>query len=161
MNGAEDAYTVDSLDVGDLTEAERARCLQLISDGGAVTTATARRDFPRSKIIAVARKYGEVVGVASIKPIREDYAVGRAAKAKHRFDPETPELGYVVVDPPHRGHRLSSRMAEALTRDGGALFATTSDPQMQAALRGAGFVEQGNAWKGRRGDMISLWIKES
>jgi len=159
MNGEGDAYMVELLGIGDLTEAERTRCLLLILEGGAVTMATARRDFPRSKTIAVARKDGEVVGVASIKPIREDYAAGRAAKAEHRFDLKTPELGYVVVDPPHRGHRLSSRMVEALTRDGDALFATTSDPKMQAALMGAGFVQQGIAWKGRRGDMISLWIK--
>ena len=40
-----------------------------------------------------------------------------------------------------------------------ALFATTSKPKMQAALGGAGFAQRGFAWKGRRGDMISLWMK--
>jgi Acetyltransferase (GNAT) family len=77
---------------------------------------TARRDFPRSARLAVARKDSEVVGVASIKPIRKDYATGVADKAKFVFDSKTPELGYVVVGPGHRNHGLSSDMAARCSR---------------------------------------------
>ena len=159
MNEEADDYVVECCEVEGLSEAEKTRCLQLIAAGGAVNPDTAARDFPRSSLIAVARKAGEVVGVASIKPIREAYARGRATKAGFRFDPQTPELGYVVVDPAHRGNKLSSRMAKALVRNGAALFATTSDPSIKAALKGAGFVQRGVEWKGNRGDLISLWIR--
>jgi hypothetical protein len=154
-----DEYVVQSCGVGDLTAEEKTRCLQLIGAGEAVDVEMANRDFPRSARIAVARKNGEIVGVASIKPIREDYATGRAMKAHFEFDPGTPELGYAVVDELHRGNRLSSWMAAALTTDGGGLFATTSDKKMKSALKGAGFKECGKAWKGRRGDSISLWVR--
>jgi len=39
------------------------------------------------------------------------------------------------------------------------LFATTSDPKMKSALKGAGFVQHGVEWKGQRGDFLSLWIR--
>jgi len=154
-----DKYVIESCGVGDLDETEKKRCLQLIAEGGAVTMTTARRDFPRSAMIAVARSDGQVVGVASIKLMREPYAASKAKEAKFPFDPKTPELGYVVVDRAHRGNRLSSRMAAALAKNSGTLFATTSAPKMKSALKSAGFVRRGVEWKGRRGDMISLWIR--
>ena len=159
MNEEPNGYVVASYAVDDLSADERARCLRLITDGAAVNAAIAARDFPRSATIAIARKGDETVGVASIKPIREDYAAGRAKKADFPFDSQTPELGYVVVDPSHRGNRLSSRMTEALAKDGASLFATTSDPRMKSALKGAGFAQRGIEWRGRRGDLISLWIR--
>jgi hypothetical protein len=145
-------YVVASCAAAALSDDERARCLRLISEGGAVNARTAARDFPRSAMIAVARKDAEIVGVASIKPLRADYAAGIAKKAKFAFDPNTPELGYAVVDAPHRGKRLSSQMADTL-------FATTSAPAMKLALNRAGFVQRGIEWKGLRGDMLSLWIR--
>jgi GNAT superfamily N-acetyltransferase len=159
MNQEADGYVIASCAVGDLSTGEKARCLRLIAEGAAVNADSAARDFPRSAMIAVARKGGAVVGVASIKPIREDYAAGRAKKAGFTFDRHTPEFGYVAVDPSHRGNRLSSLMAEALVKDGSALFATTSDPRMKSALKGAGFVQRGIEWRGIRGDLISLWIR--
>lgn len=152
-------YAVESCTVKDPNVAEQIRCLQLIANGGAVDVATARRDFPRSAAISVVRKEYEVVGVASVKPLRTKYATGIARKAKFPFAPETPELGYVVVDDEHRGKRLSSRMAAALAKDGGAMLDTTSDAKMKSALKGAGFEQRGCEWKGRRGNAISLWIR--
>ena len=158
MSQAEEPYIVESCSVSDLTEAERTRCLQLIGHGNAVSIRAARRDFPRSLQIAVARRKGHVVGVGAIKPVRE-HAITVAELAHFPFDPDTPELGYVVVDSPHRGNKLSSRMAKMLSEYPGQLFATTSDPSMKSALRGAGFIDRGEEWTGRRGDMISLWIR--
>ena len=159
MNKELNDYAVESSAVSDLSAAEQTRCLCLIVEGGAVDAETAKRNFPQSVTISLARKDGEVVGVASIKPLRERYAKGIAMKAKFPFDPKTPELGYVVVDDAHRGKRLSSRMVTVLAKDGGALFATTSDPKMKSALNGAGFRQCGFEWQGCRGDLISLWIK--
>ncbi len=159
MNEEANGYVVVSCAVDDLSADERVRCLRLITDGGAVNFVTAARDFPRSAKIAIARKGDETVGVASIKPIREDYAAERAKKAEFPFDRHTPELGYVVVDPSHRGNRLSSRMTEALVKDAASLFATTSEPNMKSALKGAGFAQRGIEWRGRRCDRISLWIR--
>jgi len=153
-------YAVESCTVSDLNASELAHCLRLVVDGGAVNAKTTARDFPKSSMIALARNNGEVVGVASIKPIRENYTKGIARKAKFIFDPKTPELGYVVIELAHRGHQISSRMAAALAKGSGGLFATTSDPKMKSALRSAGFQQRGCEWKGRRGDLISLWLKE-
>ncbi len=97
MNEEADGYVVASSAIGALSTDERKHCLRLIAEGAAVNATIAARDFPRSAKIAVARKDGAIVAVASIKPIRENYAASRAKKAKFPFDPQTPELGYVVV----------------------------------------------------------------
>jgi len=112
-------YDVKTCAVSDLSETDRTRCLLLIAEGGAVDERTAGRNFPRAGMIAVAREAGEVVGVGAIKPTRADYAAGIAKKAKFAFDSRTPELGYAVVDPAHRGNRLSSAMAKALSQGRG------------------------------------------
>jgi hypothetical protein len=153
-----DEYVVEACGLSDLSATERTRCLRLIADGGAVTMKAARRDFPRSLQVAVARKDGALVGVSAVKPVR-DHAMTVADLAEFPFDPDTPEFGYVVVDHAHRGNKLSSRMAKLLSGYPGPLFATTSDPSMKSALKGAGFVQRGVDWKGRRGDKISLWIR--
>jgi hypothetical protein len=105
------------------------------------------------------REFRKPLSEASIKPIRGHYAAGKAKKAEFPFDRHTPELGYVVVDPSHRGNRPSSRMTEALVKDAASLFATTSEPNMKSALKGAGFAQRGIEWRGRGGGRISLWIR--
>lgn len=97
MTQEADKNVVESCGVGDLSDAERSRCLQLIANGGAVSMRTARRAFPRSTKIAVARMDPRGGCVASIKPIRESYAACKARQAQFPFDPQTPELGYVFV----------------------------------------------------------------
>jgi predicted GNAT family N-acyltransferase len=112
-------------------------------------------------VVAVARKDGEIVGVGTVKPVREDYNAGVARKSGVSFDPATPEFGYVVVHPDHRDRHLSSKLTTALlSRSGKSLFATTSDDKIKTNLKKAGFAERGRKWKGRRGDQISFWIKE-
>jgi hypothetical protein len=57
-------------------------------------------------------------------------AITVAELAQFPFDPENPEVRYVVVAPPHGGNGLSSRMAKELSEYPGPLFATTSEPRM-------------------------------
>ena len=155
-----DEYDVKACAVGDLNEADRAACIGLVVGGHAVNPRTAKRDFPHALQVAIARKDGKVVGVGTIKPVRKEYAAHTAEESKFPFDPDTPEFGYVAVDPAHQGKGLSSEITEALSQHKGSLFARTSDPKMKSALKKAGFVQRGDEWDGQRGDRLSLWIRK-
>jgi GNAT superfamily N-acetyltransferase len=73
----------------------------------------------------------------------------------------SPVEAYVAVHQDHRGHGLSQRLVGALMENvGKPLFATTSSERMKATLMKAGFAQQGKEWKGRRGDQISLWMRQ-
>jgi predicted GNAT family N-acyltransferase len=157
-----DHYDVRPCAISELSEEDLAACVRLVTDGDAVRPEYARRDLPRSLIVATARKAGEIVGVGTIKTVRPNYASGIAKKSGVDFAARTPELGYVAVHPDHRGKRLSHRLLEALlTGRNTMFFATTSSEPMKRALANAGFSQMGETWKGRRGDVLSLWIKES
>jgi hypothetical protein len=67
---------------------------------------SAKRTLPRAAGIALTRKDGKIVGVGTIKPIRKAYAARTAEESKFIFDADTPELGYVAVDPVHRDKGL-------------------------------------------------------
>jgi hypothetical protein len=158
MKEEADEYVVKACAFCDLGEADRTRCLRLIGGGGAVDIETATRDFPLSLVIGIARKDREIVGVGVIKPVRKPYAARTAVKAKYPFE-AVPELGYVVVDQNHRGKHVSSRIAKVLSEYPGPLFATTSADAMKSTLKHVGFEQHGGEWEGKRGDMISLWIR--
>jgi len=155
-----DGYEVTPCTVKDLGKEDLVACLELVARGNAVDVESAKRTLPRALGIAVARKDGKIVGVGTIKPVRKTYATRTAEESKFTFDANTPELGYVAVDPVHRGKGLSSDIAEALSKHRGSLFARTSDPKMISALRKAGFEQRGEEWEGQRGDQLSLWIRK-
>ena len=155
-----DGYDVKQCAVGDLSEAELADCIRLVTDGDAVRPEYAKRDLPRSVVIAVARKNGRIVGVGTIKPARPEYTSGIAKKSGVTFSSDTPELGYVAVHRDHRGRRLSHRLLEVLQpAKHETVFATTSSEPMKRTLEKAGFSQRGEAWEGRRHDKLSLWIR--
>jgi hypothetical protein len=142
------------------TREEMEKCMDLVGRGGAVYLRTMRRDLPRSLTVVIARHEGEIVGVGVIKPVREDYAAGIAAKSGYNLALDTPELGYVVVAPAHRGRGLSHKItALLLSLHEGRLFATTDSPMMKRALTDAGFLQAGKEWQGRRG-LLSLWERK-
>ena len=127
---------------GDLTPEELKRCMAIIGEGGAVNLNAMRRDLPRSHVLAVARYRGEIVAVGAIKPVRKEYAAGIAVKSKYSFPAETLELGYVSVEPAHRGHGLSHEITELLlSQHKGRLFATTDSPRMKKTLADAGYLQ--------------------
>jgi hypothetical protein len=146
----------------EFTDAELEKCIAIVKAGDAVVPGSVARDLPRAKVIAVARKDSEIVGVGTIKPIRLDYARGIAGPKKSgwHFDPRVPELGYVAIDGQHRRHGLSERIVAKLLCHEKQLFATTSNEFMKRTLRESKFVSKGGEWRGRRGDLLSLWIKE-
>lgn len=145
-----DGYEVTLCAVGDLGQEDLADCIRLIAGGKAVDLKSAERNLPRALKVAVARKDRKIVGVGTIKPVRRGYAARTAEESKFSFEPDTPELGYVAIDPPHRGRGLSSNIAGALSQHRGSLFARTSDPRMMSALKKAGFRQRGNEWEGQR-----------
>jgi RimJ/RimL family protein N-acetyltransferase len=113
-----------------------------------------------AKLLAVARSGNEIVGVGSIKRVRTDRASGIADKSGFAFPAQTPELGYVAVDPQHWRNGLSHRLVAALLAGKqGGLFATTFDERMKKTLAAAGFTQQGREWPGRN-HQLSLWVED-
>jgi GNAT superfamily N-acetyltransferase len=159
----QESDTVYEFKAGPLSEytpEEVKKCLALIGDGGAVNLRTMKRDLPRSQMVVIACWQGELVGVGAIKPVREEYAAGIAAKSGYAFPPDTSELRYVVVEPAHRGHGLSRAITELLLkRHSDPLFATTDSPKMKKTLASAGFRQEGQEWQGDRG-ILSFWERK-
>jgi GNAT superfamily N-acetyltransferase len=139
-----------------------SRCIKIVRTGNAVDPDSASAELPHSKILAFALAGGHIVGVGAIKRRRPAYARQIAERSGASFDPNTLELGYVAVEPNHRGRGLSELIVqELLTHHLDSLFATTSSEHMKRTLTRVGFAERGNAWLGRNGDQLSLWLKES
>jgi len=159
--GADKAYLASSCEPGALGEAETAACVVIVEAGGAVRRGSAARGIPRAKLLSIARRNGEIVGVGAIKQIRRSYAAKIASRSGVGFPPETPELGYVAVDPKHQGNGLSHRLTEELVaKHSGPLFATTWSDRMVATLKAAGFAQKGHEWPGQHAQ-LSFWWKDS
>jgi RimJ/RimL family protein N-acetyltransferase len=153
-------YEVKSCAPSELTPDELERCIAIIGGGGAVNLKTTKRDLPRSHVLAIARYHNEIVAVGAIKPVRREYAAGIAFKSKYSFPAETPELGYVSVDPTHREHGLSHEITKLLlSQHKGRVFATTDSPRMKKTLADAGFRQEGKEWEGERG-VLSFWERK-
>jgi hypothetical protein len=70
-------------------------------------------------------------------------------------------LGYASVRKEHRNKHLSSRIfAKLLSAGDEPLYAVTSENKMKHLPGKHGFVERGVTSKGRRGDILSFWVKE-
>jgi GNAT superfamily N-acetyltransferase len=153
-------YDVKVCSGQDMTEDEIADCVALITAGGAVDPDWAAASLPRAQLLAIVRTDTKIVGVGAIKRVRPAYAAGRAALSAATFDANMSELGYVVVDETHQGHRISTRIVDDLLKNhAGPLYATTDSARMKKTLERAGFVQHGHEWPGQRGQ-LSLWIKE-
>ena len=151
------SYELTPCAPGDLTAQELKRCIAIIGEGGAVSLATLKRDLPRSSVLAIARHKQEIVGIGAIKPLRKEYAANVAVKSGFTFPSDTLELGYVAVDPAHRGRGLSLQITRLLlSQHTDRLFATTYDDRMKHTLETAGFVKRGREWKGRT-RTLSFW----
>jgi hypothetical protein len=108
----------------------------------------------------VVRKNGAIVAVGAIKCALPSYVADVGRKAGHAIADGAQELGYVSVDPPHRGQHPSSRIVRTLEENNdGQLFGTTDDARMKSVLTKAGFQRKGGEWKGERGD-LSLWVRD-
>lgn len=154
-------YNVTACAAADLNDEEQAACIAIIESGDAVDPESAEAELPRARLVAVARRGNQIVGVGALKRNRPDYAFDKASKSGVPFALDTPELGYVAVDPDHQGKGLSRRIVEALlSKNGGPLFAATSSDRMKQTLAKSGFVQKGREWNGQRG-RLSLWIRES
>lgn len=151
-------YEFQSVARDELNEQDMAACVALVSEGGAVNRENATSGLSRASTLVIVRKEGRIVAVGAIKRARASYVAKVAKKALHVLPEGAQELGYVAVDPAHRGRHLSSGIVAALREKAGVpLFATTDDPNMKTALAGRGFEQQGGTWHGERGE-LSLWI---
>lgn len=155
----EEADGYDILQRQGLTDKELAASLTLLERGRAVNIGTAADHLPNSHFQVLATRDGEIVGVGAVKRARPHYAAKTSRSSGYQIDPAMPELGYVTVDPRHRGHHLSSRIVAALlTRAKGPLFAMTDKEEMKTVLGKNDFVRRGREWDGETG-CLSLWIR--
>jgi hypothetical protein len=82
-------------------------CTGIVRTKGAVDPVAAALELPRAEILALASTGNLIVGVGAIKRRRAQNTRARSQKAVGwSFDSNTSELGYIVVDPEHRGQRL-------------------------------------------------------
>jgi len=153
-------YIVRKVSSAELTLSILRDCVAIIRKGEAVDWQSAKRELPLATLVAIAFSDSQVVGVGAIKRERREYAARVSVQSGVSFPPETPELGYVAIDPDHQGRRLSGRISKLLvSQHSGRLFATTYNDRMKKTLEKAGFVKKGKEWKGRK-YMLSFWDKE-
>lgn len=154
------AYLMCSCGPMDLSEDDRGTCAALVEAGGAVRRGSIARQIAAARLLSLARLDGEIVAVGAIKRIRPPYAKRIAARCGISFPPETPELGYVAVDPKHQENGLSHRLTgELVAKHPGPLFATTSSDRMMRTLTEAGFKQKGHEWPGQHAQ-LSFWWKD-
>lgn len=144
-----------------LNSTDMATCAAIVSNGQAVDQKSARYGLTWARELALVWKGEQIVGAGAIKQRdRREYTARIAARSGEAIPVDTGELGFVAVDPEHRGRHLSTRIVAALlAKHPGPLFATTDSDRMKTVLAKAGFVRKGREWKGRRGQ-LSLWVKE-
>jgi predicted GNAT family N-acyltransferase len=106
----------------------------------------------KAKIVAPVLAGRQIVGVGAIKASRPDHASKIAKRRGSLFDKNMLELGYVARQHSHRGHKLSEQIVAKLLAavPGVPLFATTSNETMKKTLADAGFVQQGQEWRGTK-----------
>jgi hypothetical protein len=152
-------YTLRSCVASELSAAELEACSTLVKNGGAVQ-GDCNEKLQKASALALALCRDEVVGVGAIKGVRVDYASRIADRSQFAFSPDTPELGYVSVHDDHKGNGLSERIVDQLLRHKPSpFFATTDDEFMKSTLSKAGFVRNGGAWQGDRGQ-LTLWLRD-
>jgi hypothetical protein len=160
-NEINNPYVVGVCSGSELSEADRAACMAILSEGGAVNVQTVAWELSRASVVATVRRDNVVVGVGTIKRERPDYASEKAESSGYVFDGNTLELGYIAVAKEHRHRGLSSLIVGTLIADcHDRLFATTDDPHMKKTLMHARFTQRGKEWDGQRG-RLSLWIRDS
>jgi len=147
---------------GALSKEEIRQCLSVIEDGCAVDPEWAAAEFPLAMVVAIARKGQDIVGVGAIKRKRPQYASTIAQSSGFSFNTNSHELGYVAIKKTHQKLGLSHEITAKLlsTFQGRPIFATTSHEGMKRTLEKAGFVREGEEWKGKNGK-LSLWIKDA
>jgi predicted GNAT family N-acyltransferase len=153
-------YVVKACSITDLDDKDRAVCVAIIKSGEAVDSESVEVELPLANAVAIARINDQIVGVGVIKRPRTGYAFDKALRSGEAFAPDTQELGYIIVAPDHRGKGLSNLIVEALLlKNGGPLFAMTTNSRLKKTLAKSGFTQKGGEWKGQMGQ-ISLWIRE-
>lgn len=145
---------------GELSDDDLRDCVSLIVDGDAVDPETAAEHLPHCPFVVVKRDNDQIVAVGAIKGQRRNYTRTVARRSGVELDPQTHELGYIVVRRSHRNRGISKAITEkCLSLFEGPLFATTANEYMQRTLSDAGFVRSGRTWKNQENDDLGLWFK--
>ena len=144
---------------GELPDNDLRECVSLIASGDAVDPGTAEEHLPHCLFVVVKREGDQIVGVGAAKGQRPNYARTIARRCGFEFDPQTHELGYVVVRESHRKLGISKAITEKLLAlFERPLFATTSNEHMERTLSHTGFVHRGHSWKSHENEDLHLWM---
>jgi GNAT superfamily N-acetyltransferase len=143
-----------------LSAAESTQCINILRDGDAVDTVTAKRGLDVAIKIAVAKSGREIIGLAVLKTDRPAYASKIAASSGSSIKKGAIELGYVAVRSDFRKQGIAKSLLDALTSVANVpLFATTSSNTMKKMLHSNGFRKTGKTWEGKTG-RLSLWQRD-
>lgn len=146
--------TFDALMHDTIEDVEKNAFVALVTAGGAVKEANVRDGIGRAGAqLLVARCNGEIVGVAALKVPKTRYWQSLTGKSGFEVTSATfpRELGYVAVNPAHRGKGIARKLCDLAMRHAGdqGVFATTGTPQMLTSiLPHLGFRWEGRVWKG-------------
>lgn len=143
-----------------LSAAESTQCMQILRDGGAVDTITAKRGLDVANKIAVAKSGRDIIGLAVLKADRPAYASKIAGSSGSSIEKSAIELGYVAVRSDSRKQGIAKSLLNALMSVADSpLFATTSSNAMKKMLSDEGFRKTGKTWDGKTG-RLSLWQRD-
>jgi N-acetylglutamate synthase-like GNAT family acetyltransferase/phage FluMu protein Com len=136
--------------------------VRLIEEGGAIDERSLQTKLDAAEKIAIIERDRRVVAGAALKRPRPDYAAHLSVKSEYELAGDMPELGYVAVACEWRGFHLSTNVVTKILAELGRreVFATTSEPKMKSLLERHGFKSVGREWPSKRGERLSLWIRE-
>ncbi len=142
---------------------------RLAQKGGEVQAEWLSELILQARMLAFLRIDGECVGVAGLKKPRPNYRCSVFANAKSKRAPEEfcYELGWVYIEPKHRGQRHSLPLVKnVLTHAAdGKVYATSRKTQipMHRSLAKCGFTREGDRWQSsrRNEEDLFLFIREA
>lgn len=141
-------YKIEVKSPSKVTENELDRFAELVTDGGEVTNGLRER-LETASALGFLRYDGKIVGTAALKKPAPNYRKGvfEKAQSKQPISSYPYELGWVFLDPAHRGKmRMVPLIIAVMKRaKGSGVFATTrtSNDRMLHILTRQGFVRDG------------------
>lgn len=136
-----------------------AACAPIIAAGGAISNP----QVDCVRVLGTISLGGQVVGTGSIKQPSEAF-VERVSNSSRVPLHGLRELGYMAIEPPHRGKRYATGIAGLLLAavpGDEKIFSITTEENipMQKTLLRHGFVMQPHVWTGIVGGRWTMWLR--
>jgi len=145
---------------------DRRKFIELVIAGGEVVNAVLDANVNEARCLVFLSLRDQFLGVAALKNPRSTYRarIQRNTGAELGMHDFPYELGYVYLIPSAREKGYSRRLTEAALSECGhhGVFATcrADNERMRASLRRHGFLEAGQAYRGRiQGQFLRLFLR--